>query len=433
MPTKEKPQKKKTGAAEKKTSMRVAGTVSVLPPDEAAWKFLWNAQEATAELHDYHVIETPFFESANLVVGSMRGGDEDAVCVLKPAGGGSDIALRVSQEIGIVRSYSEERLGRFAQPLKVYSRGTIFSCEKQGNKSALRETYELGFNIVGDNDPIYDGQVITTAISYVKALKLKTASLRVNTLGCKACRAVYREKLRGYYGGKKSKICDLCTVSFDRGMFEGLACKSPKCAPVHEEAPLILDNLCHNCNNHFKAVLELLEDNGIAYEPQPRLSRALPYYTRTVFELRGAGNRLIAQGGRYDYLSEMLFSRTVPGVGVSFNAKNIIELLAEEKIQIREKRRPFVFFVAVGDQAKKASLRFMSEIRSHGFPVVESIGKKALQAQLRTAERCGAAVALIFGQREVFEGTIIIRDLRSGAQETIILTKLIDEVRKRLK
>ncbi|MEK7543172.1 MAG: ATP phosphoribosyltransferase regulatory subunit [Patescibacteria group bacterium] len=417
----------------KRDNLRVHGTRGIFPTEETAWKFLATSQEATADLHDFHFIEIPYIETAQTVLTSMRGGAQGIICIMKPSSGGADIALRQGTELGIIRSYIEEKLGRFAQPLRVYHHGPVFLCDADGKKTTIKESYRQGFDIIGDNDPIYDGQIITAALSFLDALHIKNAIFRINALGCKTCRTTYREKLRTYYGSNKSKLCDLCLKTLELGIIEEFECASSKCKSIHDEIPSILDYLCYNCNNHFKTVLELLEDNGIAYEPCPRLSRVFPYYSKTVFEFRAPSGQLLAEGGRYDYLADMLWGRNIPGVGVSFHASNILKVLALEKMVFKPKIKTPVFFVAVGEQAKKASLRYISEIRSHNIPVVESIGKKSLQVQLKIARKHNSVLALIFGQREVYEDTIIIRDLSSGAQETILLSNLMAEVKKRLK
>jgi histidyl-tRNA synthetase len=186
------------------------------------------------------------------------------------------------------------------------------------------------------------------------------------------------------------------------------------------------------CNNHFKAVLELVEDSNLIYEADPYLVRGLDYYSRTVFEVvPHASSLALGGGGRYDYLAEALGGRFIPGVGVAFGIERIIEAMRLAGIALHPKTRPKVFFIAVGEQAKKASLRSMGTLRAAGITVVEALGKKSLKAQLKAADRARSELALIVGQREVFEGTVIVRDMNSGAQETIILTNLVDQVKRR--
>jgi len=160
----------------------------------------------------------------------------------------------------------------------------------------------------------------------------------------------------------------------------------------------------------------------------------LDYYNRTVFEFFHPSSDLgLGGGGRYDYLAEFLGGRPVAAVGAALGLERIIEVLKSQNKNFQPKSGLKVFWIAIGDQARKSSLKLMNQLRRAGIIVGESLGKKSLRAQLRTADKLKAKIALIFGQKEVFEGTIIIRDMETGAQETILLKELVEEVRKRLK
>ena len=221
---------------------------------------------------------------------------------------------------------------------------------------------------------------------------------------------------------------------YDKNPLRLLDCSEEGCLTLRADAPLILDYLCQTCNTHFKAVLELVEDNGIPYEMDPYLVRGLDYYTRTVFELYSTSLKsAVGGGGRYDYLAEALSGRSVPAVGVALGMERVIHVLRAEEIVPHLKPRPKIFFAAVGDQAKKASMRLMGDIRMSGVVVVEALSKKSLKSQLKAADKARVPLALILGQQEVFEGTILVRDMQSGAQESILSAKLVDEIKKRLR
>lgn len=417
--------------SQKSPGSKVLGAYDVLPREEDFVRAVAAARTTVSELHDYHLLETPIVESESLAMKGYAKCTDGAFPWILKQKSGDGIAVGLSSEFGAVRAYCDEHLAHYASPLKIHCAAQVFTTS--GPKLLPTQAHEVSFHVIGDSDPIYDCQSIIAGLDFIKALKIKDTVLKVSTYGCRGCRGVFKEKTKTYYAGKRSKLCASCVKGLEHQA--PYACESGKsdCTAIHEEAPLILDSLCHSCNNHFKTVLELLEDNGVAYEPDPRLSRTVPYGNRTVFEIRGASGKTLAVGGRYDYLAEMLFNRSVAAVGVSIKIPEIAVAVREQKISFREKRRPRVFFVAVGDQAKRASLRPINHLRTHGIPVVESLGKKSLKAQLKVAEKCEATIALIFGQREVFEGSIILRDLRSSAQETIVLDRLVDEVKRRLK
>jgi histidyl-tRNA synthetase len=157
------------------------------------------------------------------------------------------------------------------------------------------------------------------------------------------------------------------------------------------------------------------------------------FANRTVFEFFAPPYELpVASGGRYDYLAEALGGRITPSVGGAIGLERVIEAMKRQEIAPHAKSKPKVFFVVIGDQAKKSALKLMNQLRSSGVAVVEVVGKKTLKAQLKIAERMSITLALLLGQKEVFDGTVIVRDMVSGVQETVLTEKLVEEVKKRL-
>ncbi len=413
----------------------VRGMSDILPKDEMWWKAVTQAGTNVAELHDFHLIETPILESADLFergVGDTTDIVEKQMYTFRTRGD-DRVALRPEGTASVMRSYLEHHLGYFASPLKVYYVGPMFRYERP-QAGRERQFHQWGFEVIGDGDPLYDAEVIMATMDLLGALRLKNLILKINSIGCRVCRGNYREKLKSYYGGHRSKLCKDCERRLERNPLRLLDCTEPDCVALRKDAPIILDYLCQNCNNHLKTVLEIMEDQGIVYEPDPYLVRGLDYYNRTVFEVWSPSfGSALGGGGRYDYLSEILSGRSVPAVGVALGIERIIETLKALEIPPYVKTRPRIFFAAVGEQARKAAMKLIGELRRSGIPVVEAIGKKSLKAQLKSADKMEAPLAILLGQKEVFEGSVILRDMRSGAQETVVVAKLTEEVKRRLK
>lgn len=407
----------------------------VLPKEEGWWKAFRAAGHGVAELHDFHFIETPLLELAELFeagVGASTDIVEKQMFTFRTKGG-DRVALRPEGTAAVMRAYLEHHLGYFASPLKVFYDGPMFRYERP-QAGRERQHHQWGFEIIGDGDPIYDVEIMLATLSLLKELKVGSITLKINSIGCKVCRASYREKLKNYYRAHEKKLCKDCVRRLDKNPFRLLDCKEPDCIALREEAPIILDYLCQSCNAHFKSVLELVEENGITYEPDPYLVRGLDYYNRTVFEIVAPGaHGSLGGGGRYDYLGEVLAGRLIPAVGVGIGMERVIALMKNTMPTPPLNGRPRVFFAAVGEQAKRASLKRMSELRAHGVPVVEALGKRSLKAQLKVADRIKVPLALIFGQKEVFEGSVIVRDMVTGAQETVLLDKFVEVVKQHIK
>jgi histidyl-tRNA synthetase len=411
------------------------GTADVLPKEQEAWRFFWQTGLGVSELHDFYFLETPLLETEGLFASGL--GDhyatfEKTFYSLKDREG-ERLVLRFNPHVPALRSYLGNHLAYFSSPLKVYSFNPVFRQIKP-EPGFSRQFREWSFDIIGEADPIYDGEIILAVYDLLRSLKLKGLKLVINNAGCRVCRPAFKQKLKNYYRPLKEELCKDCVRDLEENPYALARCKEEKCAALRAAAPVVLDYLCQNCNNHFKAVLELVEDNGIPYEPNPHLLPLNDYSDRTTFEFFAADYPLpIASGGRYDYLAEALKARFTPAVGGAVGMERAIEAMRLQGVAAHPKTRPRVFFVVLSDQAKKAALRFMNNLRGSGVAVLEVVGKKTLKAQLRIADRIGIRLALILGQKEVFEGTIMVRDMMTGAQETIVAERLVEEVKKRLK
>ncbi|MDP2705643.1 MAG: histidine--tRNA ligase [bacterium] len=429
-PVVKKPVENKKSAA----FQNVKGMADILPKDQLWWRAFEKAGRNIAELYDFYSIETPILENAALFeegVGELTDIVEKQMFTFKTRGD-DRLTLRPENTAGVMRAYLQYQLGYFASPLKVSYYGPMFRYEKP-QFGRGRQFHQWGLEVIGDSDPVYDVELILAALELFRELKInKDVQLKINTIGCRVCRTNYRQKLKDYYRSHKSKTCADCQRRYEKNVFRLLDCKNEECKAFKEKAPIILDYLCQNCNNHFKGVLEIIEDNSLVYEVNPHLVRGLDYYNRTVFEFSHSLGFEVGGGGRYDYLSERIGGRAVPAVGLAIGAERVIEAMKSKNIIPNFKVKPKLFMAAVGDQAKKASLKLMGQLRQNGLIVAEALGKKSLGLQLKAADKAKANLTFIFGQKELFEGTIIVRNMESGEQETIRADKIVEEAKRRL-
>lgn len=410
------------------------GMADILPKDQIWWEKIWEAGKEVSTLYDFSFIETPLLESAGLFEASL-GESSDVVekqMFVFNSKGGQRLALRPEATASICRAYLEHHLGYYARPLKVFYYGPMFRYE-QPQAGRWRQFHQWGFEILADNHSVYDAQIIFVIHRFFNLLKIKDINFRINTIGCRVCRPNYRKKLLEYYRPLKKELCEDCQRRLEANPFRILDCKNENCQALRSSAPVILNHLCQNCNNHFQEVLEFIEGSNLPYISDPYLVRGLDYYNRTVFEIEVPELKTtLAAGGRYDYLMEAIGGQNLSGVGGAIGIERIIEVMKQQEISPDLKTKSRAFFIAVGDQAEKSGLVLVENMRRAGIAVSESLGKKSLKAQLKAADKKGISLVLILGQKEVFEETIIIRDMVSGAQEAILLSKLIEEIKKRM-
>lgn len=413
------------------------GMHDILPVDQQYWDRVHKVARDLADFYNFGKIDTPILEHVALFergVGAETDMIEKEMYIVKTKGGDT-LALRPENTAAVMRAYLEHHLGRGAQPQKFFYAGPFFRHENP-QAGRYRQFWQLGFEVIGgQNDPIYDAQVILVFQRLLEDLKLKNIVLKMNSIGCRVCRPGYKRALQNYYKPFEKKICADCVVRVKNNPLRLLDCKKEQCQEFKSKAPNFLDKLCTTCSTHLKGVLEYLEELGIQYQLDNQLVRGLDYYSRTVFEyfIDGADIGAVGGGGRYDYLAELLGGRLTPAVGAALGMDRIIAAMKAQEVKMPGKNMKKVFLIHVGELAKKKSLRVIEDLRKAGIGVSEALGRESLKAQMKTADKEGFEIALIFGQREIFEESIIIRNLKNSLQETVQLGKLVEEIKHRMK
>ena len=138
-------------------------------------------------------------------------------------------------------------------------------------------------------------------------------------------------------------------------------------------------------------------------------------------------------GGRYDYLVELLGGRPTPGVGMALGMERLVYAMKQRNIKVSTPSRSKIFFVQLGDLAKKKSFKIMEMLRKANISIAESLGKDSIKSQLKLADRTASEYALILGQKEAIDETVIIREMGSGMQETVSQEKLIEILKQKLR
>lgn len=415
------------------------GMHDILPADQAYWDRIENVVHDLGKAYGFSRLEPPILEFADLY-NKTSGEESDVVAkemyVLKTKGG-DVLALRPEYTPGIARAYMENSLSRLGQPQKLFHFGPVFRHDRP-QLGRFRQFTQIGFETIsGPNDPIYDAEIIAIYADLLSELKIKEYSLKINSIGCRVCRPIYKKQLTNYYKNHEKELCEDCKKKLATNPLSLLDCKEPECIKLKAKAPNFLDKLCSMCTQHFKSVLEYLDEVSIPYELDHHLVRGLDYYSRTVFEIYATGKEAeigaLPAGGRYDYLMETIGGHLTPAVGGACGVERLIAVMKAREIVPPVRTQKRVFLAHAGDLAKQKAFGLLKTIREHGITVTESLAKESLGAQLKVADKEGIGLALILGQKEIYEKSIIIRDLKTGLQEAISQEKLIDEVKKRLK
>jgi histidyl-tRNA synthetase len=417
------------------------GMSDILPHEQPYWQLVRSAFSNIASFYNFGRVDTPVLEDRALFekgIGAATDIVEKEMYTLKTAGGDT-LVLRPEGTAPVMRAYIQNGLFTHSQPVRLYYLAPMFRHESP-QKWRYRQFHQAGLEVIGDSSPIYDAQVIMLFAKVLQELGITNFVVKINSIGDRGCRAQYRNRLRAYYKDKLHKLSKESRARFAIDPIRVLDSKNPDDIALREKAPVIIDDLSPVCHAHFKSVLEFLDALNIPYHLDPYLVRGLEYYNRTVFEIEpqragddvpGSQSALVA-GGRFDYLAELLGGRATPSVGGAMGIERVIEYGKARGVLKVKDEAPVVFVVQLGDLAKRKALMLLEQFRKAGMRASESFGKESIKAQLKVADKVGALFSLIIGQKEAHEDNVIIRDMKSGAQETVPVEKIIDVIRKKV-
>jgi histidyl-tRNA synthetase len=397
---------------------------------------LFEKAQEIAVYYGFKPIETPMVEQEGVFTSSIGEGTDivDKEMYTLKTKGGDHLALRPEHTAGLMRSYIEHGMQSLPQPLLFYAYGPSFRHDNP-QKGRYRQFYQFDIDALGSEKSILDALVIKTTWTILEEAGAKDLSVDINSIGDKECRAGYIKELVSYY---KKNISSLPAIDRERlktNPLRILDSKEEKTIELNQNAPDTLSHLCPACKKHFKEVLEYLEKMDIPYNINKCLVRGLSYYTRTVVEIMvedpETGKKItIAGGGRYDYLGKQLGSKKdIPAVGIAIGIDRVVESPWFSKLCPRIIKKPKIYFIQLGFDAKLKSLNVIEILRKGKVPIAQSISKDNLGAQLAVAEKLGMRYSIIFGQKEAMENSVIFRDMSNRSQDTVKLPNLIEYIK----
>ena len=416
------------------------GMHDLLADEYILYQNVFDKAEEIASYYGFKPIQTPHLESVELftaTVGATSDIVEKQMYYIK-SDSDSNLVLRPEGTAPVMRAYIEHGLHTLPQPVMLWYKGSFFRHENP-QKGRFREFFQFGLEMIGEGKPIGEMMVIQILTLALKELGLGPIIVHINSVGDKECRGEYRKKLIAYYRKHLPNLCKDCKRRFKENPLRLLDCKEIKCAEIKRNAPQSIDSLCAPCKQHFKENLEFLEKNNINYYLDTKLVRGLDYYTRTVFEIfleKETGDETpslaLAAGGRYDPLAKILGKRDIPAVGGGIGVDRVVMAMQEKKIAPKPKRTPKVFLIQLSQSAKQKSMSIIEMFRTANIYIAQSISKDNLNSQLSLASRMNVPYVLILGQKEVLENSIMVRDMATGAQESVPMEKVVEIIKKKI-
>ncbi len=455
------------------------GMRDIIGEDLYAYQGFFEKCSEIATYYGFKPIETPILENTEIFLRGIGEGTDivDKEMYHIKTKSDSQLSMRPENTAGIMRAYIEHGMQTWPQPVMLYYFGPYFRHDKP-QRGRFRELHQFGLEILGSSKSIADAMIIKLTAVMLEEAGFKNLSVQINSIGDKECRGAYKKELASYYRKNEDSLCKDCKIRIKINPLRLLDCKEEKCHPIKENAPQAISYLCPPCKTHFKEVLEYLEVMQIEYTINNNLVRGLDYYSRTVFEIFSKNkteapatstnenknlsaddgvsvkslpeepeekektpeitpittNLSLAGGGRYDYLARTMGHRKdIPGVGMSIGADRVVMSPEYAKLVPRIIKKPKIYFIQLGFDAKLQSMAIIEILRKNKIPVVHALGRDRLSVQLAIAEKIQVPFAIILGQREVIDKTVIIRNMETHSQEMVKIGKLSEHIKKIIK
>lgn len=411
------------------------GTRDLLPGESEQWQNLESLARKTLMSSGYKEIRLPIFEQTELF---KRSAGEGSDIVGKEMytftdKSGRSLTLRPEGTAAAARAYLNAFMGRLSPPAKLFYMGPFFRYEAV-QTGRYRQFSQLGLEAFGSASPLLDAEVISVAVEFLKQAGVRDFEVQLNSIGCSTCRPQYRELLKKSLQDKLPTLCKDCGDRFERNPLRMLDCKVAADQERFKDVPAPMDSLCGECEVQWLCLSQFLAVLEIPTVVNKRLVRGLDYYTRTVFEIVSNDERLgaqstIAAGGRYDNLVESLGGPPTPAVGWAVGLERLILLLDK---QVTTEVDVFVVSTKLDVALQIAtSLRQAGISADLNFPA-SGVKSRSFTKQLQQANNLGCPLVVIVGEDELAAQEVTLKDMRSGTQNRVPLSDLIEECLRRI-
>ena len=414
----------------------VKGTHDIFGEETNAYEMVESMMKSIAELYAYNGVRPPVLEYNQVF---SRGVGESSDIVRKemytfPDKGGRDLTLRPEFTAGIMRLVIQNKLYATNElPLKLYYLGPVFRYERP-QLGRYRQFNQFGVESIGNNSSLNDVEVIVLAYTILCSLGLEGVKIKINTLGDDASRDAYRKALKEYFAAHIKNMCEDCKSRYELNPLRILDCKVPEDRPIIEKAPKISDYLSQESKERFDKVLEALEGLEIPYEIDDGLVRGLDYYSETVFEFHyvsktGADYGAVGAGGHYGKLMQELGGPELPGVGFSFGIERVVSVLKDDELLQEMKPSVDIYVMPLSEEVGLYAEQVAVLLRNGGgYKVDICFDKTKIGNMFKRATNKNAKFALIIGEDEIKNDSVILKNLESQEQETVEVDKLIEKI-----
>ena len=409
----------------------VRGMKDLSPSESSLWLYVEKQVYQIALSAGYTYVRTPIVEMTDLFKRSI-GTDTDIVekeMYTFEDKGGDSLTLRPEGTAGVVRAAIENSwISSPNTALKLFYLGPMYRRERP-QKGRYRQFHQFGLELLGIDSPCGDAEIISLGWDFLQSLGLKDIQLRLSTLGTLTCRKAYQEKLKTVL----QQNLDLIPKDFagriasnPQRIFDH---KDPKVKDLIPKLPILLDHLDKESQDHFEKVQKYLTEMEVPFTIDPHIVRGLDYYGHTAFEYisnhLGPTQNAVGGGGRYDALVEQLGGKPTPAVGLAMGIERLVLLMDNFSFD----KSLSVYFVIQDTSLTDLALKWSRKLRLSGIRTQMNLSDSSLKSQMKKADKTDSSHVVIFGQQEMTNSQVTIKDMKSRDQKLIDLDQLEEHLK----
>ncbi|WP_335970891.1 histidine--tRNA ligase [Fusobacterium polymorphum] len=407
----------------------VRGTKDIIGEEAKKYIYISNVAQKMFENYGYNFVKTPIFEETELFkrgIGEATDVVEKEMYTFKDRGDRS-ITLRPENTASLVRCYLENAIYAKEEISRFYYNGSMFRYERP-QAGRQREFNQIGLEVFGEKSPKVDAEVIAIGYKFLEKLGITDLEVKINSVGSKESRTIYREKLIEHFSKHLDDMCDDCKDRINRNPLRLLDCKVDKDKDFYKSAPNIIDFLFEDERKHYEDVKKYLDVFGIKYTEDPTLVRGLDYYSSTVFEI--VTNKLGSQGtvlggGRYDNLLKELGDKDIPAVGFATGVERIMMLLGENY----PKNNPDVYIAWLGENTSETALKIAESLRDNDIKVYIDYSEKGMKSHMKKADKLSVRYCIILGEDELNKGIVLLKDFSTREQKEVKIEEIVNQIK----
>jgi len=414
---------------------RHKGTRDIMLAEVERWRWAETRWAEVLTRFGYGEIRTPVIEPTSLFRRSVGAGTDivDKEMYTFETKGGDSLTLRPEMTASVVRAYLENGLTRQPGTVKFFYMAPMFRHDRP-QAGRYRQFHQVGVEALGSDSPVLDAEVIRTAMALFEAVGATGLLVKLNSIGCPECRPAYLEELKQFLKSHLAVIPPVMQGRIDINPLRLYDAKDDGVQALLREFRPITDALCPACREHHRVVTESLTALGVPIEQDPTLVRGLDYYCRTTFEVTAGGGRKqssLCGGGRYDYLVEQCGGPATPAVGFSIGVERTLLHLDDTPVDLqRSPQSPVDVYIACrGVPAQQAGFAVADQLRGFCRVEVDTTGR-SLKGQAKSANLRRARIMLTVAEDELAAGTMMIRNLETGQQESLARVDIPAAVRE---